>query len=59
MKEAIAALETDIPAAVLEATAAAEEDDDTAEKRPKVAQRGRIGESKGAPLSKSQRKRAL
>ena len=57
MKSAITALETDIPAAVLEATTAAE--DDTAEERPKVVQRGRIGEGKSAPLSKAQRKRAL
>lgn len=51
MKEALSAVEDVIPDAVADATASDE--------RPKRKQAGQIGEGKGVPLTKAQRKRVL
>lgn len=58
MVAAISAVEDDIPAAVQNSVPAAE-DSTEAKSRQKAHKNGLIGEGKGAPLSKSQRKRAL
>lgn len=58
MAAAITAVEDDIPIAVQNSVPPA--DDSTgAKERQTVNKNGLIGEGKGAPLSKSQRKRAL
>lgn len=63
IQAAIAAVEDDIPVAVQNTIAAdAEEADGTDESKAKAKAKpkpGQIGEGKGAPLSKNQRKRAL
>ncbi|KAH9922990.1 ribosome biogenesis protein SLX9-domain-containing protein [Amylocystis lapponica] len=62
VKAALSALEDDIPQAVLDSTHEDVTGDVVSEERPKVKPRpkpGKIGEGKGAPLSKAQRKRML
>lgn len=58
MEAAISAVDDGIPSAVLQSTH--QDLSDVVEEGPRVqAKAGKIGEGKGAPLSKSQRKRAL
>ncbi|KAJ3001549.1 hypothetical protein NUW54_g6352 [Trametes sanguinea] len=58
IKAAISALEEDIPVAVQNSVAAATEADASKPAKPKPKP-GQIGEGKGAPLNKNQRKKAL
>ena len=63
IQNAIAAVEDDIPTAVQNTIAAEADADvpnaDSSHPKPAKPKAGQIGEGKGAPLSKNQRKRAL